>query len=84
MKSNSVRLSEEPGPYVMLPAPKWLELAAEIRGLADAAQSPEVRSALSELAFCYTAFAAGLDASNEPPRERITRRQGAYPLHIPG
>jgi hypothetical protein len=48
----------------LLSARKWLELAAEVRGLADAAQSPEVRSALRELSFNYTAFAAGLDASN--------------------
>ncbi|HET7880521.1 MAG TPA: hypothetical protein VFL55_06515 [Acetobacteraceae bacterium] len=49
-------------------APKWLELAAEIRELAAAAHSPEVRSALRELAFTYTAYAAGLDASGEQHR----------------
>ena len=52
----------------LLSARRWLELAAEIRGLADSAQSPEVRSALRELAFNYTAFAAGLDASSGPER----------------
>ena len=54
-------------PIASLAAPKWLELAAEFRGLADAALSPEVRSVLHELAFSYTAFAAGLDASGDRP-----------------
>jgi len=52
----------------LLSAHKWLELAAEARELANVAQSPEVRSALRELAFNYTAFAAGLDASSGPER----------------
>ena len=55
-------------PFSLLSAHKWLALAVGVRELADAAQSPEVRSALRELAFNYTAFAAGLDASSGPER----------------
>jgi len=58
-------------PFSSLSAHKWLALAAEVRELADLAPSPEVRSALRELAFNYTAFAAGLDASSGPERTRI-------------
>jgi hypothetical protein len=50
----------------LVSALKWLELAAEVQELADAARSSEVRSVLRELAFNYTAFAAGLDASSGP------------------
>jgi hypothetical protein len=61
----------------LLSAPKWLELAAEVRELADTAQSPEVSSALRELALSYTAMAAGLDAPNGPHRyPRSDQRPG--------
>jgi hypothetical protein len=63
------------------PSSKWLELAVEVEQLVSSAPSPVVRAALSELALCYTAFAAGLDASDafHSARSQI-RGSGDSPL----
>jgi hypothetical protein len=48
---------------ILLPltAPRLLELAGEFRDLATAATTPESRQAFQDLAFRYTALAAGYD-----------------------
>jgi len=43
---------------------KLLDLAAEVQQLVDSDPPLVIRATLSELALCYTVFAADLDASN--------------------
>jgi len=69
----------------VLAASRWLEAAAEAGKLADAAQSPEVRSALRELVLSYTASAAGLDArTSRPATRRRPSDPAVAPPHNPG
>jgi hypothetical protein len=68
-------------PVNLLSASRWLELAAEVRQVAETARSPEARSALRELALSYIANAAGLDALDyaraQLPAHPTGRRNGA-------
>ena len=66
-------LTQPNKPVTLLAAQKWLDLAGEVRELADASESPMIRAALHELTLNYTAFAAGLDASSGPDRTGMLR-----------
>ena len=76
-------LTQPNKPVTLLAAQKWLDLAGEVRELADASESPMIRAALHELTLNYTAFAAGLDASSGPDRTGMLQSDGTLRPLLP-